>query len=98
MLVVAADDCKMGPQTLSSTRRSRSPRLSDGVLKVVEFALISTRGIIPNALVDEGGLPQVCLSRRSKWADTGSDGNGLDELKRDFLKPRNADWFVHGRF
>ena len=93
-----AEVCERGPRALSSRRRSRSPRSSDGNLNVVESTLISTKGIIPNPLIGEG----FCLVGGAGRAGSGSDGAGLDELKGMLLftqlKLRKADWFIHGMF
>ena len=72
------DACERSLRTLSSIRRSRSPRLSDGDLKVVESTLISIGGTVLNLLLGKGGLPQVCLVRGPRRAGSGSDGARLD--------------------
>ena len=77
------DACERSLRTLSSIRRSRSPRLSDGDLKVVESTLISAMGIVLNLHLGEGGLPQGCLAEGAKRVGSGSDGAILDGWMQD---------------
>ena len=97
-----ADACERIFRTLSSIRRSRSPRSSDGDLKVVESTLISTKGIVINLHLGEGGLPQGCLARGTMRAESGSDGAILDELMWDVTllstDAKEGQRSSHGRF